>query len=220
MASLLLVEDHTLFRAGVRALIERSGSGHLVVGEAAEGHTAARLAKELAPDVVMLDLSMPRLNGIEAARLITKENPHVRVIMLSMHSDPGYINAAFDAGASAYVLKDAAFSELEAAIRSVLAGNKYLSQGVRATTALNGRAHPGPSGPDLGKLSSRERQVLQLIGEANSSAEIATTLALSVRTVETYRQNMMNKLDLHSAAALTSFAIKHGVCSVETMDRK
>jgi DNA-binding NarL/FixJ family response regulator len=125
-----------------------------------------------------------------------------------------------DAGAWAYVLKDAAFSELEAAIRSVATGHKYLSQGLRATVSPDGRAQTGPAAPDLSRISSRERQILQLIGEAHSSAEIATALGLSVRTVETYRQNMMNKLNLHSAAALTAFAIKHGVCSVETMNRK
>jgi len=219
MASLLLVEDHTLFRAGIRALIERA-AGHHIIGEAPDGHTAARLAKELQPEIVMMDVSMPRLNGIEAARLITKENPGVRIIMLSMHADSGYVQAAFDAGAWAYVLKDAAFAELEAAIRSVVAGNKYLSQGIRATLTPDGRSQTGPSAPDLSRISSRERQILQLIGEANSSAEIAEALGLSVRTVETYRQNMMNKLNLHSAAALTAFAIKHGVCSVETMNRK
>jgi len=212
MASLLLVEDHTLFRAGIRALVERSASGHRIVGEAADGLTATRLARQLLPDITLMDVTMPTLNGIEAAGLLSRECPHTRVVILSMHADPAYIYAALDAGAFAYVLKDAAFGELETAIRTVLAGQKYLSQGVRHLLH-HGHPQSGRASPLLAALSMRERQVLQLVGEAHSSAEIAAELGLSVRTIETYRQNLMDKLDLHSAAALTAFAIQSGVAS-------
>jgi DNA-binding NarL/FixJ family response regulator len=219
MASLLLVEDHTMFRAGIRALVERSNGGHTIVGEAGDGIAAARLARELIPDLLLMDVSMPRLNGIETARLISKEMPDVGIVMLSMHADPAYVFAALEAGARAYVLKEAAFGELEAAIRSVLNGQKYLSTAVRATVASATRTGKPPVGPTsltLASLSPRERQVLQLIAEACSSGEIAQSLGLKQRTVETYRQSIMDKLDLHSAAALTAFAIKHGVSSTDT----
>ena len=216
MANLLLVEDHALFRAGIRALVERSTSGHRIVGEAADGLAAVRLAKELSPDVAILDISMPRLNGIETARLLARECPAVRLVMLSMHADPAYVHAALDAGASAYLLKDAAFVEFEAAIRSAVAGQKYLSIGIRPLVRLEGRPATGPGSGTLTSLAPRERQILQLIAEAYSSAEIAGQLGLQPRTVETYRQNMMDKLKLHSVAALTAFAIKHGVASPDS----
>jgi len=214
MATLLLVEDHTLFRAGIRALIERSACAHKIVGEAADGLAAIRQVRDLLPDILLMDVSMPRLNGIETARQLHKEFPSMSIVMLSMHADPEYIFAALDAGASAYILKDAAFAELEAALRAVLAGDKYLSAGVRSAVQA-GRGTEGPVAPLVTSLSPRERQILQLVGEAFSNAEIASELSLSIRTVETYRQNMMNKLNLHSVAALTAFAIRHGICSQE-----
>jgi len=161
-----------------------------------------------------MDVTMPRLNGIETSRQLAKAAPQARAIILSMHADPAFVQASLDAGAWGYVLKDAAFGELEAAIRSVVSGQKYLSASIRAVPP-GGRPQSGPASPALAKLSPRERQILQLVGEANSSAEIAQALSLSVRTIETYRQNMMDKLGLHSVAALTAFAIRHGVCAVD-----
>ena len=218
MAKLLLVEDHTLFRAGIRALLEKSDSEHTFVGEASDGRTAAKLAAELLPDIVLMDVSMPGLNGIEATHLIRKSSPDSRIVMLSMHADPAYVFAALDAGAHAYVLKDAAFGELEAAIRSVLSDQKFLSAGLRGITRTFNRA-PATGYSALNALSTRERQILQLIAEAYSSPEIAKKLTLRVRTIETYRQRMMDKLDLHSVAALTAFAIKHGLTSTIAADQ-
>ena len=212
MARLILVEDHALVRAGIRALLERSQGDHKIVGEAGDGNAAVRLARDLRPDVVLLDVTMPELNGIETARLISDASPRSRCIMLSMHSDPGFVRAAIDAGAFGYVLKESAFQELEAAIRAAVAGEKYFSPGVLAELKNNAWRDSGPASTALEGLSRRERQILQLIAEAFSSPEIAKKLQLRVRTVETYRQNMMNKLGLHSVAALTAFAIRHGLC--------
>ena len=213
MPRLLLVEDHTLFRAGIRILLERSAGGHTIVGEAGDGQAAARLARELQPDIVLMDLTMPLMNGMESTRLILRECPNTRVIVLSMHADPAFVAASLDAGAIGYALKDAAFAEIEAAIRAALAGQKYLSPAVHKLRASGEPADTGPAAPALKKLSPRERQILQLIAEAFTSQEIAASLELSVRTVETYRQRMMDKLDIHSASALTAFAIRHGICS-------
>jgi DNA-binding NarL/FixJ family response regulator len=212
MANLILVEDHALVRAGVRALLERSQGDHKIVGEAGDGHTAVRLAKTHRPDVAILDVTMPELNGIETARLIVEASPKTRAIMLSMHADPAFVRAAFDAGASGYVLKESAFHELEAAIRSAITGTRYLSPRLAADLKASNRPNWGPASPAVAELTRRERQILQLIGEAFSSPEIAEKLELSVRTIETYRQNMMNKLGLHSVSALTAFAIRHGLC--------
>ena len=216
MASLLLVEDHTLFRAGIRALIEHSSSCHRIVGEAADGLSASRLARQLLPDITLMDVTMPALNGIETAGLLAKECPHTRVVILSMHADPAYVYAALDAGgAFAYVLKDAAFAEL---------GNRDPHRSRRPEIPERGRS-PSPSKwpsairPHASLLLTRTFHgrrpgAFSLWARCmHSSAEIATELGLSVRTIETYRQNLMDKLDLHSAAALTAFAIQSGVSS-------
>jgi two-component system, NarL family, response regulator NreC len=216
MARLLLVEDHTLVRAGVRALLEASQNAHQIVGEAANGFEAARLARNVRPDLAIVDVTMPEINGIETTRLILEACPATRAIMLSMHPDSAFVHAALEAGATGYVLKDAAFGDLEAAIRAALSGQKYLSPGIRASLKAGDALERGPASLAVNVLSRRERQILQMIGEAFSSKEIAEKLGLRVRTVETYRQNMMNKLQLHSVAALTSFAIRHGLCDPST----
>lgn len=216
MANLLLVEDHTMVRAGIRALLERSQNGHQIVAEADNGHMAVRFARTLRPEVALVDVSMPEINGIETTRLILEASPGTRAIMLSMHPDSAYVHAALNAGASGYVLKEAAFGELEAAIRAALAGERYLSPRIRETLKSSGATEWGPASAEVNMLSRRERQILQMIGEAFSSKEIADKLGLSTRTVETYRQNMMDKLGLHSVASLTAFAIRHGICDPNT----
>lgn len=211
----LLADDHALVRSGIRSLLE--GAGAHVVGEADDGRSAVRMCAELKPEVVFMDVAMPGLNGIEAARQIHQQQPEVCIIVLSMSADRQYIFESARAGASGYVLKDAAFTELLAAIESVTAGRRYLSAQA-AEVAMDDylRRAKGEVGPtELDKVTGREREVLQLIAEGRSSAEIAALLHISVRTVDTHRHNIMQKLGIHSIAGLTKFAIRNGLCALE-----
>jgi two-component system response regulator NreC len=213
MAKVLLAEDLTLLRTGVRALLESSGEVQ-VVGEACNGREALKLAQKLHPDLVLMDVAMPELNGIEATRQLRKALPRVRVIMLSMHADRQYIFESLRAGASGYVLKNAPLSEVLSAIQTVLAGGTFLSTSL-ADVVLDDylrRARGHQPENELEKLSAREREVLQLLAEGDSSSEIAQRLHISARTVDSHRQHIMEKLDIHSIAALTKFAIRHGLC--------
>jgi DNA-binding NarL/FixJ family response regulator len=215
MIKVLLVEDLTLARAGFRALLDTSDALE-VVGEAAHGREAIRLAKKLNPDVVLMDVAMPEMNGIEATRQIHAAQPHIRILMLSMHANRQYLFESLQAGAAGFVPKDSAFSELLAAIHSVVASGTYLSPPL-AHLVLDDyfrRAQGKNEVSELEILSSREREVLQLIAEGNSSSEIALTMHISARTVDTHRHNIMKKLDIHSIAGLTKFAIRHGLCSL------
>jgi DNA-binding NarL/FixJ family response regulator len=215
MKTVLLVEDHTLVRRGIRTMLEVEADMK-VVGECGDGREAVRLFNRLRPDLVLMDVAMPDLNGIEATRQMVASRPGSRIIMLSMHADGQYVVESFRAGASGYVLKDAAFGELLSAIKAVRDGKRYLSPPLNESTLTDYvRATRGErSVSELDILSNREREVLQLIGEGNSSAEIAGKLEISVRTVETHRQHIMEKLHIHSVAGLTKFAIRHGLCSL------
>jgi DNA-binding NarL/FixJ family response regulator len=215
MKTVLIVEDHTLVRSGIRTLLEVEADMK-VVGECGDGREAVRLFQRLKPDLVLMDVAMPNLNGIEAVRQIIALRPGARIIMLSMHADGQYVVESFRAGASGYVLKDAAFAELLSAIKSVRDGKRYLSPPLNESALTDFvRASRGDrSSSHFDMLSNREREVLQLIGEGNSSPEIAAKLEISVRTVETHRQHIMEKLDIHSVAGLTKFAIRHGLCSL------
>jgi DNA-binding NarL/FixJ family response regulator len=187
----------------------------VVVGEASDGFELVRLAREHAPDVVILDVAMPGLNGIETARQLTEERPGTAIVMLSMHSDRQYVIEALRAGASGYVLKDAAFSELLTAVRAVSTGRTYLTPAV-SQIALDDyvkRMRNESAPTELERLSSRERQVLQLIAEGKTSAEIGRALFISAHTVETHRRNIMEKLELHNVVDLVKFAIRHGLAS-------
>lgn len=210
----LLAEDHTMVRAGVRALLE--GAGYRVVAEAPDGREAVKLARAEKPDVAVIDVAMPNLNGIEATRQIHDELPRTKVIVLSMHGQQQYVAEALRAGASGYLLKDAAVSELLDAVRAVLEGRIFLSSavsGVALDDYVKLMRNEGPVG-GLELLSGREREVLQLIAESKTNSEIGKALHISPHTVDTHRRNIMEKLDIHNVVDLVKFAIRHGLTSV------
>jgi DNA-binding NarL/FixJ family response regulator len=212
----LLAEDHELVRSGIRSLLEASKDVE-VVGEAGDGREAVELATQLKPDLVLMDLAMNELNGIDATRQLSAGELGVNVIMLSMHGDEQYIYESLKAGAKGYVLKSSAFKELITGIKEVCAGRTYVSPSL-ANVVVNDyvRRAKGERAPsDLDKLTTREREVLQLIAEGNSSAEVANILYISVRTVDTHRHNIMEKLKIHSIAGLTKFAVKNGLSALQ-----
>jgi DNA-binding NarL/FixJ family response regulator len=185
-----------------------------VVGEAGDGKTAARLARERAPDVVIMDVELPGMNGDMVTRQIAKQTPKVKVIALSMHSDRRFINKMLKAGACGYLVKECAGEELVRAIREVIAGNSFLGRGV-ASKVVEEYVMQMAEGELTSGLSYRELEVLQKMAEGETTKEIASSLCLSVKTIETHRRNIMKKVDLHSIAALTKFAIREGITSVE-----
>jgi len=203
-----IADDHAVMRDGLKALLEAAGD-IVVIGEVANGHDAVLHVPELAPDVVLMDVAMPEMNGIEAARLLRAKLPGARIVILSMHSSSEHVYRALDAGAAGYLLKESAGSEVVAAVRAVHAGNRYLSR------AIGRIASAGPGGSvaasPLDRLSVRERQVLQLVVEGRSSAEIARLVHLSPKTVETYRSRLMSKLGVSDVPALVKFAVQHGL---------
>jgi DNA-binding NarL/FixJ family response regulator len=211
----LLADDHTIVREGLRLLLE--GQGDIsVVAEAADGREALRQTLRLDPDVVIMDIAMPELNGIEATRQIRHERPSVRVVILSMHVTTEYIYRALDAGALGYVLKESAGAELVTAVRAVYAGERYLCTKISEQVVddyLRLR-QAGESADPLDRLSSREREILQLVAEGKSSAEVAGVLCLSPKTVETYRSRLMAKLGVTELAGLVKLALQRGLISV------
>ena len=208
MIRVLLADDHAMMLDGMKALLSSSPDIE-VVAVAGNGRDAVQRALELRPDVVIMDVSMPDLNGIEAARLLRDKWPGARVVILSMHSSSEHVYRALDAGAMGYLLKESAGTELAAAVRAVHAGQRYLSAALAVPDPANGPGGPRP-GP-LASLSTRERQVLQLVVEGRSSAEIAGMVFLSRKTVETYRSRLMKKLGVSDVASLVKFAIQHGL---------
>jgi len=187
-----------------------------VVAEAQDGREAVRLAAEMAPDVVIMDITMPDLNGVEATKQILAKSPDIRIIGLSMHSDASFVTEMLKNGAAGYMLKDCAFEELTRAIRAVTDNKVYLSpsiSGVVVEDYIHRLTKPDFSGSDI--LSDREREVLQLMAEGNSTKHIAGKLHISVKTVETHRRQIMNKLDIHTVAELTKYAIRKGLTSLE-----
>jgi DNA-binding NarL/FixJ family response regulator len=203
----LLADDHAMLREGLRTLL--AGAGFSVVGEVSDGREALRRVQELAPQVVVMDVAMPGLNGIEAAAMIRDRYPGTKIVVLSMHSSTEHVYRAFAAGAAGYVLKSAAGAELIGAVRAVHAGRRHLSEALRETCGdiLRGAARASP----LDSLSARERQVLQLVVEGRSSAEIAATVHLSPKSVDTYRSRLMRKLGVGDVPALVKFALEHGI---------
>lgn len=210
----LLVDDHKIMREGLRSIISEQ-TGISVVGEAANGREAVKLAEKLKPDLVVMDLSMPELNGIEATGEIVSSNPYIKVLALSMHSEKMFITRALQEGASGYILKDCALEELIQAIRTVMSGRVYISPDVADVVLSDYRQLLNSETSMVSKLTKREREVLQLIAEGSPTKVIAVSLNLSVKTIETHRSQLMNKLDLHSIAELTKFAIKEGIIELD-----
>jgi len=213
--TVLLVDDHQMMRDGLRAVIQKEPQLQ-VVGEADNGRAAVERARDLMPDVVVMDIAMPDMNGIEATRQIRAENPDVRVVALSTHEDERYVRATLAAGASAYVLKRAASDELFRAIQAVTRGQYYLSPGITGPMVQDWarRAAPGDTSAHS-ILSARECEVLQLLAEGKTSRQIASRLHRSVKTVETQRREIMRKLDIHSIAELTKYAVREGLTRLE-----
>jgi DNA-binding NarL/FixJ family response regulator len=214
--TVLLADDHAVVRDGLRLLLEAQPDLS-VIGDAANGREAVRQAARLCPDVVVMDIAMPELNGIEAAREIGEVCPSTQIIILSIHSTTEHVFRALQAGARGYLLKESAGIEVVNAVRAVHAGHRYLSQKISDSLVddyVRQRQAAEAKSP-LARLSPREREVLQLVVEGKSSAEIADTLSLSVKTVETYRTRLMHKLGVSDLPALVKFAIQHGLTPLE-----
>jgi DNA-binding NarL/FixJ family response regulator len=205
----LLADDHSILREGVAALLQ-AHEGMAVVAHAQDGREAVRKATELEPDVAIMDIVMPELDGIEATRLIRRARAATQVVILSMYSTTEHIFRAFQAGAKGYLLKESAGAELVAAVKSVHAGRRYLSQKITETVVDDYIRERHPIDP-LGQLSDRERQILQLVAAGKSTADIARSLFLSPKTVDTYRSRLMHKLDIDNFAGLVRFAIACGL---------
>jgi DNA-binding NarL/FixJ family response regulator len=212
MITVILADDHPVVRDGLCFLLNAQ-SDIKVIGTADNGHEAVQLAEKLSPNVAVMDIAMPLLNGIEATQQITTTCPHTRVMILSIHFTSVHIQRALQAGAMGYLLKESAGEEVVEAIRTVHEGRRYLSRKI-AETVVEDYVRQG-GGDVLEGLSPRERQVLQLIAEGKTSAEAAAILYLSVKTVETYRSRFMQKLGLKDMTALVKFAIQHGIISLE-----
>jgi DNA-binding NarL/FixJ family response regulator len=213
MTRVLLADDHKILRQGLRTLLEQEKDIQ-VVGEAENGRSSVKLAGDLTPDLVIMDVAMPDLIGIDATRRIAEAEPRTRVLALSMHSDGRYVKGMLQAGARGYILKDCAAEELTHAIRTVMAGQVYVSPGVTGAI-VNDYVRQLSATDKPATLTRREREVLQLLTEGGSTANIAAGLHLSVKTIETHRKRIMDKLGLRSIAELTKYAIREGITTVE-----
>jgi two-component system response regulator NreC len=212
---ILLADDHKIVRDGLRALLKNQ-SGMEVIAEAGDGRSTVQMVQELLPNVVIMDIAMPDMNGIEATRQITATAPNVKIVALSMHSDKRFVAEMLKAGASGYLLKDCAFEELDNAIRAVIANRIYLSPKLADIIIKDyTRLFPKTEFSVFSILTFREREVLQLLAEGKTTKEISSSLQISAKTVETYRKQLMDKLDIHSIAELTKYAVREGLTSLD-----
>jgi len=209
---ILIVDDHTLLRAGLRALLAQD-PGIEIVGEASDGRDAVRAVGQLTPNLVLMDLTMPGMNGIEAVTEIKRRYPEVRILVMTLHKTEDFIHASLKAGADGYILKDATHDELRVAIRSVLQGKTYLSMDVsgKVVSGYLGVGNSASGSSVFETLTHREREILKLVAEGNANKVMAEFLSLSVKTVEKHRSNLMAKLGVHNAAGLTAFAMEKGL---------
>jgi two-component system response regulator NreC len=203
---IVLADDHILVRQGLKSLLEREG--FQVVAEASDGQEALRHVQSLQPDIAVMDISMPTLNGLNAAREISRSSPKTKTILLTQHEEGQYIREALEAGVKGYVLKNQVASDLLLAIRQVSRGQVYLSPGVSSAVM---EAYQSKSEKSKHPLTSRERQVLQLIAEGKSTKDVASLLGISVKTAESHRTRLMQKLDIHETASLVLYAVRHGI---------
>jgi DNA-binding NarL/FixJ family response regulator len=208
---IVLADDHRMVREGLHALLEKQNDMK-VIAEAGDGRTAVKMARKLRPNVVVMDLTMPDLNGIEATREVLRAAPGVKVIVLSMHSDKRFVAEALRAGAAGYVLKGSAFEELANAVRIVASNQSYLSPAISGAVIQDYlKRAPKPASSAFVTLTRREREVLQLLAEGKTTKQNATALCISAKTVETHRKHIMDKLGTHSIAELTKYAIREGL---------
>ena len=212
---ILLADDHQIVREGLRTMLQKNDDME-VVGEAADGRTAVQMAEEMSPDVVVMDVGMPGLNGIEATRQLMNKEPDAKVVALSMHADRRFMGEMLKAGAKGYLLKDGAFEELATAIRAVVSDKVYLSTRIADVVVddyVRRQSNDQPSA--FAKLTPREREVLQLMAEGRATKEIAMDLHVSIKTIETHRRQIMEKLNIYSVAELTKYAIREGLTSLD-----
>ena len=203
---LLLADDHAVVRNGLRALLEKEG--FQVSAEASDGQEAVRLAAVVHPDIAVLDISMPLLNGLDAARELKKNEEGIKIVLLTRHDEPQYVTEALRAGVKGYVLKNQAATDLVAAIQQVGRGGVYLSPNISRAVV---DAYLSKSGPPVDPLTARERQVLQMVGEGKSTKDVARLLGISTKTAESHRGRLMRKLDIHETASLVRYAIRRGL---------
>lgn len=211
-----LCDDHQIIREGLRSLLDKQPD-MTVVGECVNGLEAIKLAAEKKPDIMVLDIAMPELNGIAAATRIFAQFPRIKILALSMHSDHHFVTEMLEAGASGYMLKDSAFPELANAIRTIMAGGLFISPRIAGNVLdeFTHRSRPNNKSHQRIELSPREKEILQMISEGKSSKDIAAVMNISIKTVETHRQHIMNKVGAHNVATLTKFAIREGLTSLE-----
>lgn len=212
---ILIVDDHQVLRDGLRELLD-DPPNYKVIGTACDGREAAAMARKLNPDVIIIDVAMPELNGVDATKRMMEEMPNLRIIALSMHSDRRYISSMLQAGAFGYVRKESAFEEITSAVDAVSQGNVYLGEGVAGVVVDDYRKMMSDgASPESESLSAREREVLQLLAEGSKTAAIAARLHVSAKTIETHRRQIMSKLNVDSVAALTKYAIRKGFITLD-----